>query len=326
MIIYGVLAYLFLYSGFNTKTRVKVNYEDSSNVYYKVSFLDSEYNNTYNDKYVADMVNYIDINYIYNNLISEYVSGYYRYSVEGFLIAYEDDITDSLWERKYDIVKENTVVIDKNNINNIKIDDNFRIDFRKYRYEILEFIDEYGIDIKGYLRIRINILESLNFEGMNNQYEDNKVITINLPLMDEIFKITVNNIDDKESYYEFTSNKTMNIIFILIGTFCLSLSLTSMVMVIRQFKVLYEKQSKYRKEIKRILSKYDECIVKVNRFYVNKKYNMIYVDSFNELMDVYNNKNKLISFKEMKRDSEAIFVIIDEDNAWIYKLYASDME
>lgn len=326
MIIYGVFAYLFLYSGFNTKTRVKVNYEDSSNVYYKVSFLDSEYNNTYNDKYVADMVNYIDINYIYNNLISEYVSGYYRYSVEGFLIAYEDDITDSLWERKYDIVKENTVVIDKNNINNIKIDDNFRIDFRKYRYEILEFIDEYGIDIKGYLRIRINILESLNFEGMNNQYEDNKVITINVPLMDEIFKITVNNIDDKESYYEFTSNKTMNIIFILIGTFCLSLSLTSMVMVIRQFKVLYEKQSKYRKEIKRILSKYDECIVKVNRFYVNKKYNMIYVDSFNELMDVYNNKNKLISFKEMKRDSEAIFVIIDEDNAWIYKLYASDME
>ena len=70
MIIYGVLAYLFLYSGFNTKTRVKVEYEDSSNVYYKVNFLDSEYSNTYNDKYVSDMVKYIDVNYIYNNLIS----------------------------------------------------------------------------------------------------------------------------------------------------------------------------------------------------------------------------------------------------------------
>jgi hypothetical protein len=37
-------------------------------------------------------------------------------------------------------------------------------------------------------------------------------------------------------------------------------------------------------------------------------------------MDVSIKKNKMISFKEYKKNSESIFVIIDEDDAWVYKL------
>ena len=140
---------------------------------------------------------------------------------------------------------------------------------------------------------------------MDNEYADDKVITINIPLTEDIFKINVNNLNEKDSYYEFSSKKAMNIVLLIIGAFCISVSLALFV---------------YNKELKKILSKYDNCIVKVKRFYVNKKYNMIYVDSFSELMDVYEKKNKMISFKEVKRSSESIFVIIDDDDAWIYKL------
>ena len=91
-------------------------------------------------------------------------------------------------------------------------------------------------------------------------------------------------------------------------------------MVARQFKIIYDRQSKYSRELKRIISKYDDCIVRVKRLYVKKKYNLIYVDSFDELMDIYKKKNKMISFKEIKPGSYALFVIIDDDNAWIYRL------
>jgi len=326
MMVFGIFAYLFLISGFNTKTKVYVNYEDSSDVFYNVKYIDNQYNDMYNDKYVSDLVDYIDISYLYNNIISEYVSGYYKYSVDGYLITYEDDITDSLWERKYELVKEKSVVLDKNNINNIKIDDSFKFDFRKYRDEIYKFINNYDIDVSGYMNIRINISEFLNFNSLDNEYADNKVININIPLTEDIFKINTSNTLDKDSYYEFTNKKAMNIIFLVIGALCLSFMLTSLVMIIRQFKLIYNKQSKYNRELNRILSKYDECIVKVKRFYVNKKYNMIYVSSFSELMDVYNNKNKMISFKEIKRNSESIFVIIDGDDAWIYKLISLELE
>ena len=272
LVIHSIFAYIFLYNGFNTKTKIIVDYEDNSNVYYDVKYMDDNFNNGDSDKYVSNMINYIDFKYIYNNIISEYVNGYYKYSVDGYLIAYEDDITDSLFERKYELVNEKTVVIDKNNINNIKIEDGFRVDFRKYRKEIYEFIDDYDIEINGYLHLRINILEFLNFDNMNNEYADNKVITVNIPLTDDIFKINVKNIDNIDSYYEFNSNNSMNIVFIVIGAFCFAFSISSMIMIIKQFILIYNNQDKYKKELRRIFSKYEDCIVKVKRFYVKKKY------------------------------------------------------
>ena len=47
---------------------------------------------------------------------------------------------------------------------------------------------------------------------------------------------------------------------------------------------------------------------------------MIYVDNFKDLLDIHNKKDKIISFKEVKRGNESVFLIIDENNAWIYKL------
>ena len=326
MVIYGILTYVFLWVGFNTKTKIRVDYQDIGDVYYDVKYVDDNYRNTNSSKYVSNMVEYIDMNYIYNNIISEYVSGYYKYSVDGYLIAYEDDINNSLWERKYELVKENSVLIDENNVNSIKIEDDFRVDFRKYRNEVDKFINDYDIDVDAYFHIRINISEFLNFNDLDNEYADSKVISVNIPITSDVFKISVNNLDNVDSYYEFSKKESMNIIFLIIGAFCFALSISSFVMVIRQFRYIYNRQSKYRRELNKILSKYDECIVRVNKLYVSKKYNMIDVSSFDELMDVYYKKCKMISFKETKRDSESIFVIIDNDDAWIYRMSIDDFE
>lgn len=320
MVIFGVLAYLFLNSGFTTETKVVVNYEDTSEIFYKVNYMDNKYDDMNNNKYVSSMIDDIDISYIYDNILSEYISGYYKYSVSGYLIAYEDDITNSLWEKKYQLVDEKTVVLDKNKINSIKIEDSFIFDFKTYRNEIQQFVNDSGIDVNGYMHIRINILEFLNFNDMENEYSDNKVITLNIPLNQDVFKITVNNLDNKDSYYEFNNKRAMNLIFLLIGAFCLALSFTFLVMVFKQIIYIHNVQSRYKRDLKTILSKYDECIVKVKSLYTNKKYNMIYVESFSELMDVYYKRCKMISFKEIKRDCESVFVIIDGEDAWIYKL------
>lgn len=319
MFIFIVFGYVFLDSGFNTKTKVDINYEDSSDVIYKVNYKDNNYKAN-NDRYVSDMVSSIDISYNYNNFFSEYINGFYRYNVEGYLITYEDDITNSLWERKYSLVDDKTVVLDKSEVNSIKIEEKINIDFNKYRNEINDFIDNYNIDISGYLSVKINIFESINFNKLDNLYEEEKSIIVNIPLTEDIFKIDVNNINDKDSYYEFTSKKGMNIILLIIGAFCISIALALLVLIIRQFKYICVNQDEYNKKLNKILSKYDDSIVKVRRFYVNKKYNMIYVDSFSELMDISIKKNKMISFKEYKKNKESIFVIIDEDDAWVYKL------
>ena len=322
MVIFGVLGYIFLESGFNTKTKVKVEYEDKSDVIYKVNYLEEDYIST-GDRYVSSMVDDIDISYNYENIISEYIAGYYRYSVDASLITYLESSKDSLWKRDYKLVNEKTVLLDAGKINNININDKFVIDFDRYREEVYSFMKQYDMEVSGYLNIKINILEALNFESLNNQYEDTKVINVNIPLTQDTFKINVDNINSINNCYELVTDGAMNIIFLIIGAFCGSVSLALLILVLRQFKIINDMENEYNKQLDKILSKYDEQIVKIKRFYVSKKYNMIYVDSFKELMDVANNENKMISFKETKRDSESVFVVISENDAWIYRLLAN---
>ena len=117
LVIFGIFGYVFIDSGLNTRTRVRVDYQDKSEVFYQVNYLNDQYEVS-GDKYVSNMVDYIDFKYKYNNIISEYVSGYYRYNVDAYLIAYEDDITVDLWKRRYDLLDEKTIVIDDNDVNN----------------------------------------------------------------------------------------------------------------------------------------------------------------------------------------------------------------
>ena len=95
-----------------------------------------------------------------------------------------------------------------------------------------------------------------------------------------------------------------------------------MALTIRNMILSYKKTSDYQKELRMILKDYSDIIVEVKRFYNKKKYNLIYVDTFKELMDVYNKVGNPISYREVKKDKEAIFIIIDDDNAWIYRLNA----
>ena len=58
----------------------------------------------------------------------------------------------------------------------------------------------------------------------------------------------------------------------------------------------------------------------VNKFYSEHKYNLIYVTSFPELMEAYRRVENPISYKEVKKNAETIFLMIDDDSAWIYRL------
>ena len=83
---------------------------------------------------------------------------------------------------------------------------------------------------------------------------------------------------------------------------------------------IYNKEINYKTKLTEILKKYDDKIVNVKKFYNIKKYNLIYVDSFEELLDVYNTYNSIINYREIKKNEKSIFTVINDKNAWIYVL------
>ena len=314
MIIFIVLAYLFFDRGINVKTKIFVTYQEKSDITYKVYLYDNDiYSKSYlnmNERYLANLVDDIDINFVYNSLFSKELNGYYTYSVTSALVGYTDDINESLF-RKEDILF----------LSEIKINDKVIIDYDKYFNELKKYNDEYNTKISGYLEVLMKINENLDFFGNERIIKDTKEMKLIIPLSYETFKISIQNDNNNvDKYYDFSKKEKINFIFLVIGAFCLSVGISFFALTIRNMINESHDEINYRKELKRIINNNSEILVKVKKFYSKHKYNLIYVASFAELMDAYRRVENPISYKEVKKNEETIFLMIDEDNAWIYRL------
>lgn len=323
MIIFFMLSYLFIYTGISTETKIYVNYKTESNTSYEVKLLSNDiYDNIeyYDWNYITSLVDDIKINFNYKDTLSEYASGYYKYNVKLNLIMYQDNENNIISQKEY-LIKDDTVtVIDDNYCNLIKLDKNFIIDFNTYKSIFDKLKSDHDIDALGKLEVRINIYEYLGFDKIEGDIPIENEILLTIPLNEKTVKINVNNIDALGSISSFSKKEDINYINIILGILFLSLAITFMIDVIKIIKKIYEKESKYKKELKEILTKYDDIIVEVKKIVNVKDYNLIYVSNFKDLLDVYETNKSVINYKETKKNIESIFVIISEDNAWIYKL------
>lgn len=325
MIFFAVLAYLLFDRGVNVRTKNIVNYQENSDIVYKVYLKENnEFNKPYlnmEERYITSLVDKINIDFNYNDLFSKEVNGYYSYSVIGTIHGYLNDINESVWDKEYKLIDNKTEVINQNNIKNIKIEDRVIIDFDKYKNELANFSKKYGLNLSGYMDVVIKVKENLNFKGIDKVIEDEKEMRLTIPLSYETFKITIDNDNNNISnYYDFSTREKLNYVLLVMGAFSLSLSISFLALVIREMVIVSDSKTKYIRELNKILNNYEDKIVKIKRFYNKKKYNLIYVDSFMELLDVYEKVGNPISYREVKKDEEAIFLIIDDDNAWIYQM------
>ena len=325
MLLFMIMAYLFFDRGFNVKTKEIVHYQEKSDLIYKVYLqkndeFDTEYLKM-DERYITSLVDKINFEFTYNNLFDKDVNGYYSYYVVGTLHAYLNDINESIWEKDYTLLDNKTEVINKNNVRNIEVLDRFSVDFSKYRNELANFSKKYGLELAGYLEVKIIVKENINFFGVSKIITDDNLILVNIPLTYDTFRITTNNDNNKiDSYYDFNKRNKVNYLLLIVAAFMLSMGISFLALVIRKMVFLNDDKARYIRELKRILREHDEKIVKIKRFYNKKKYNLIYVTSFDELLDVYNKVRTPISFREIKKNEEAMFILIDLDNAWIYQL------
>ena len=58
LVLFAILGYVFFDSGINTRTKVRVDYEDKSNVYYEIDYINDSYQSS-GDRYVSNMVDNI---------------------------------------------------------------------------------------------------------------------------------------------------------------------------------------------------------------------------------------------------------------------------
>ena len=330
MIIFLTFAYLLIYSGLNTLVKINIPYQEKSQVEYLVNLKENDiYNENslgMNKNYITKLVDDIVVDFNYQAVFTRDLSGYYSYGVNVDVVAYEDDINDPLWIKEEEVLKDKVEVLNKNKIRDISIKDQVVIDYDKYKSMIDNFKNDYDISVSGYLMVKIKIHMINNFRGIDNDIMDDKVIKVIIPLSYDTFKIRVINDYNKiNNYYEFIKKSDVNYLLLILGCLSGSIGIALMSLIIKEMIEISNSESKYTKELKHILKEYSEEIVNVDKLYNKKKYNLIYVNSFDELMDVYKRVDSPISYKEIDKNKCAVFVIMEEDNAWIYQL-VSDRE
>ena len=83
--------------------------------------------------------------------------------------------------------------------------------------------------------------------------------------------------------------------------------------------------SEYHKEINKILSTYDSIIVNSDNIKNLSKYNIINVNSFEELLDAHSEVRMPINYVEIN-NNYSIFVLINNDVAWVYRVAGDEYE
>lgn len=292
--LFSIFTYIFLYQGFNLQTKIYIQYQEKSSYNYDYILKENKIEN-------------IKIKYNYNNTFSENISGYYKYNIKLELLYNENNI---LTKKEYTLLNDNIKVIN-NNTNTINISDTIDLEYDYYK----NIINNISKETTGNLKLIINIYNYVNFTSIKGDYPLENIIIFEIPF-EENPQVLGNNINNKNKLSDFSTTQNANYLNIFIGLICLSLTISFLILVIKMYIFAYKKEQKYKQNIKEILKKHDNKIVNIKKFHNMKKYNIIYVDSLEELLELQKKYNTIINYSKVNR--KAIFLIVNEKNAWIY--------
>ena len=291
----------------------RVNYKVylNDNNYYKKEFLDEGM------QYISTLVDYIDLNYNYE--MSYNTDKLFKVSkkLKADVKIVDSEKNDKVIFSKEEIIKEENLKDTKT----IGINDNIKLDYNKYNDLTNEFKSKYGINATSTLYVTY----SINFESIDGEIKDSRVIRIEMPLSKQMININKSNdINNASTYIGRTSsiiNKTMLILGIVFST----LAVIALVALIIEIRTRILNTSKYDRFVNRILREYDSYITNSNEAFITTDKNTFKVESFKEVLDVRNNVDKPIIYNKIN-DDESMFVIISNDAIYQYIVNRSDIE
>lgn len=323
-----VAGILLIYMGFNNKKIVKLSYAEDNSIHYNVylkenSFFDTPYLGE-NKTYIASLIDYIDINFNYSIKYNSQLTGDTRYKYVAIVRANKRDSAGYYWEKEYDLSSEK--VVDVKYKDSVKINDNVKVKYSTYNDILNEFRREYGLNTSGELVVAMKINNTANFENIDRPITVNSEMSLSIPLLEQALEVSINknttNGNDILSF-ETTDNSTEYLVYKICGVVIVVVSLLAVIEATRNRSNI-KSYSGYDLKLQKILKEYDSIIANTNGLEIIEGLKQIEISSFEELIDVYNEVRMPINYYKSK--NESLFIIINNDIAWIYTLKKEDFK
>lgn len=172
----------------------------------------------------------------------------------------------------------------------------------------------------------VTIALVMKTSGGNSEYKGNinlnSQATVVIPLTEQTINVSINsnNVTNQDRLLEKIGLNNIN--WYNLGMFVIltALDLYLIVKLSKSIKKYLDSFSLYDKTLKKILRDYDSIIANINNDTVITKDKVIFVESFDELIDIHDNLGSPILFNEVVKGFKSYFTIIDNNMMYRYVL------
>ena len=320
-----VTSYIFINKSIVIQEAKNVSYEEHGNTDYKVFLKDNiYYEDKYLDKnmsYIANLIDYISVDYNYNFKADTLFDGEYSYKIRADLEILNAENKTLFFTKKYDLIKEKTFTIENQNEYNIV--ENIKIDYDHYNSLANGFKSSYGVDTESNLIIYLDLYRNIDQNSINNpNINGNGTIKLTIPLSEKAINIKMDSmeINNKKVITSLDDYYLEDIKYLIIGIISLIVSLYLFIKIVKRLSRLSISPTDYDKTLKKILNQYDRLIVTTSSMPNLEKNNIIKLKEFVELLDAKDNLHKPIFFIEVTPHQKAYFFIQDDDKIILFTL------
>ena len=241
-------------------------YQLNNKTYYEVTLNPNNYflhdKLEANNYYVANSIKSIDIYFDYYLKTKTKENINYSYDITTTIKSYADNGTKLIWTKDFNLKNINNI-----NEQEIKINENYKLDYQYYVNYVKSFQEYYNIKTETYLYVKLNV-------KINDK--ENPYVLLTIPISENIIEITM-----KEDN-AFLENNKQNIDFKKIIVFIILV----IAVIYLVSKILFNKDSE-----KAMLKEYQDIIITIQNKPNMKTDNSIYLTNLKDLISIAINNN-----------------------------------
>jgi len=309
-----------------------IEYDEKSNIDYKVYLKENDFfdNNFLGDdkEYVASLIDYINANFNYKLSLDEGNVEYkYSYRVEANVSVKRKNGGNYIYDTKETLIDS---VENETSNKEVIINENIKLNYNYYNDLIKRFITVYSLDdIESVLTINLYVNVVGSCEDFKENANKESVMSLSIPLTTKTVAIEIsdNLINTENNVMQCKKKDNNSMLFGIMGVIFTFVWILLIILMCRYEIRTRTAENIYERALKKILNNYGSYIQKLSNNLDFKKYQLLKIDTFTDMLEIRDTIRQPILMKENEEKTGAYFVVPSSSKIlYVYRLKVSDIK
>ena len=314
IILISILSIYSIYKHITSNITEHITYKENSSINYKVylkenQFFEKEYAEE-KKQYIASLIEYIKADFNYTiDIEKENVDFQYVYGIKAEVNVKEKNKENSLYNFSETLLKDKEM--SSNGQKNVSINTSVDIDYNHFNDVVKSFINIYKLDnIESNLIIKLYVKAVGSCSEFKDDENIDSVVSLIIPLTEKTMSIDISNdlVDNNHSILICPSNNH-TMLYLFISIFLIVTDISLIIYLIIYIKRTRTERDIYNIELKKILNEYHTYIQKVNNTFDLKGYQLVVIDTFDDMLEIRETLSQPILMVENKEKTGTYFII-----------------